>query len=58
LAQVSSYILTEINGKTAENPKAAEGEIWIDPNASGTELPKVEKDTTVVIIDSTTVAIE
>lgn len=58
MAQVSSYILTEINGKAAENPKAAEGEIWIDPNASGTELPKVEKDTTVVIIDSTTVAIE
>jgi cytochrome c oxidase cbb3-type subunit 3 len=31
MAQVSSYILVEINGKTPANPKAAEGDIWIDP---------------------------
>lgn len=34
MAQVASYILTEINGKTPANPKAAEGEIWVDENAS------------------------
>lgn len=28
IAQVASYILSEINGKTPANPKAAEGEIW------------------------------
>ncbi len=33
MAQVASYILTEINGSTAANPKAAEGEIWIDPDS-------------------------
>ena len=31
MAQVSSYVLT-FQGKTAANPKVAEGEIWIDPN--------------------------
>lgn len=30
MAQVSSYILTEINGKTPANPKAAEGDIWVE----------------------------
>ena len=29
-AQVASYILTEINGKTSANPKAAEGDLWVD----------------------------
>lgn len=28
IAQVASFILSEINGKTPANPKAAEGEIW------------------------------
>lgn len=30
MAQVSSYILVEINGKTPANPKAAEGDIWAE----------------------------
>ncbi|SHF57204.1 cytochrome c oxidase cbb3-type subunit 3 [Arenibacter palladensis] len=30
IAQVASYILSEINGKTPANPKAAEGEIWTE----------------------------
>ena len=34
MAQVASYILTEINGKTPANPKAAEGDIWVDENAT------------------------
>jgi cytochrome c oxidase cbb3-type subunit 3 len=28
IAQVASFILSEFNGKTPANPKAAEGEIW------------------------------
>jgi cytochrome c oxidase cbb3-type subunit 3 len=28
IAQVASFIISEINGKTPANPKAAEGEIW------------------------------
>lgn len=31
MAQVSSYVLT-FQGKTSANPKAAEGDIWIDPH--------------------------
>lgn len=57
MAQVSSYILTEISGKTPANPKAAEGEIWIDPDAPEEALPEVEKDSTAIVTDSTTVAI-
>ncbi len=30
MAQVASYILTEITGKTSANPKAAEGDLWVD----------------------------
>jgi len=30
MAQVSSYILTEINGKTPANPKEAEGDVWVE----------------------------
>ncbi|MFS4456014.1 cbb3-type cytochrome c oxidase N-terminal domain-containing protein [Maribacter sp. 2304DJ31-5] len=30
MAQVSSYILTEINGKTPANPKPPEGDIWVE----------------------------
>lgn len=33
MAQVSSYIITEINGTTPANPKAAEGDIWVDEDA-------------------------
>ena len=57
MAQVSSYILTEINGKTPANPKDPEGDIWIDPNAPEKEIPEVEKDSTVIVTDSTTVAL-
>ncbi len=36
IAQVSSYVLT-LGGTTPANPKAAEGDIWIDPDASQSE---------------------
>jgi len=34
MAQVASYILEEINGTTPANPKAAEGDLWVDTSAS------------------------
>lgn len=56
MAQVSSYILTEINGKTPANPKAAEGDIWVDPNSPEKEIvPVQEKDSITIVIDSTSV---
>lgn len=55
MAQVASYVLT-FQGKTPANPKAAEGDIWIDPNAPKDTAPVMEKDSTVIVVDSTTVA--
>jgi cytochrome c oxidase cbb3-type subunit 3 len=50
-AQVGSYILG-FQGTTPAEPKAAEGELWIDPDAPGTEvitnLNEVVKDSTSV----------
>ncbi len=43
MAQVASYVLT-LQGTTAADPKEAEGEIWIDPNAT--------EETTEVVTDS------
>lgn len=57
MAQVSSYILQEIHGKTPANPKAAEGELWVDPNAAKKEMPEQVNDSTAVVNDSTTVAV-
>ncbi|QCW99509.1 c-type cytochrome [Aggregatimonas sangjinii] len=56
MAQVSSYILTEIHGKTAANPKAAEGEIWSGPSAPEKSAPEEgvpvqETDTTSVVMN-------
>lgn len=53
IAQVSSYVLT-LGGTTPANPKAAEGEIWIDPDAPEPE----EQETAPVeqVSDSTDVA--
>ena len=58
MAQVSSYILTEITGKTPANPKAPEGDLWVDPNAPVKEAaPTQEKDSTIIVTDSTTVVL-
>lgn len=53
MAQVASYVLQEINGKTSANPKAAEGDIWIDPNAPAPaiEIPEQVTDTTSVVMN-------
>lgn len=57
MAQVASYVLT-FQGTTPANPKAPEGDIWIDPDAPAKEMPPVqEKDSTAVVNDSTTVAV-
>ncbi len=48
MAQVSSYLLTFL-GTTPANPKAPEGDIWIDPDApadAGEAPPEQEIDTT------------
>lgn len=53
IAQVASYVLT-MGGTTPANPKAAEGEIWIDPDApeeEGSEEVPMEQ-----VSDSTDVA--
>lgn len=52
MAQVASYILVEINGKTPANPKDAEGDIWVDPNAPTQQIKQQISDSTAVIIES------
>jgi len=51
MAQVASYLLT-FQGTTPANPKAPEGDIWVDENAPKQEEAPVEQAT-----DSVTVAI-
>ncbi|WP_103069416.1 cbb3-type cytochrome c oxidase N-terminal domain-containing protein [Aquimarina sediminis] len=53
IAQVASYVIT-LGGTTPAEPKEAQGEIWIDPDAPETETPVEEVPKTVS--DSTTVA--
>ena len=47
IAQVASYVLS-FQGTTPAEPKAAEGEIWVDPNAESAE-PEIQEQ----VIDST-----
>ncbi len=53
IAQVASYVLT-FQGTVPANPKAPEGDIWVDPNAPAEEAP-VEVEATEVVIDSAAV---
>ncbi|MUH34340.1 cytochrome C oxidase subunit III [Zobellia amurskyensis] len=53
IAQVASYVLS-FQGTTAANPKAAEGDLWIDPNAPAPATP-AEETSTEQEIDSTSV---
>ncbi|MBT8184926.1 MAG: c-type cytochrome [Eudoraea sp.] len=57
MAQVSSYVL-KMQGTTAANPKAAEGDIWIDEDAPTQEsvpedekLPESETDSTATVLN-------
>ncbi len=54
MAQVASYILT-FQGTTPAEPKAPEGEIWIDPEA---ETITPEEEVQEATVDSTTVNVE
>ncbi|MEP2240034.1 MAG: cbb3-type cytochrome c oxidase N-terminal domain-containing protein [Maribacter sp.] len=53
IAQVASYVLS-FQGTTPANPKAPEGDVWVDPNAPEQEAP-AEAEATEVVIDSATV---
>ncbi|NAS31495.1 c-type cytochrome [Flavobacteriaceae bacterium R38] len=44
MAQVASFILT-LQGTTPAEPKAAEGEIWVDPDAPKEDNPQIEEAT-------------
>jgi cytochrome c oxidase cbb3-type subunit 3 len=52
MAQVASYVLT-LQGITPANPKAAEGDIWLDENAAKNDIPteamEVKTDSVVTI---------
>lgn len=52
IAQVASYVLSTLNGKTPANPKDPEGEIWTDPNAPAPTTIAPEQ-----AVDSTSVAL-
>lgn len=54
MAQVSSYLLT-FQGTTPANPKAAEGDLWVDENAPIQEDSPEEEAAPVQESDSTTV---
>jgi cytochrome c oxidase cbb3-type subunit 3 len=53
IAQVASYVLT-FEGTTSANPKDAEGDIWVDPNAPNPVTP-VNETSTEQVLDSTSV---
>ncbi|MEX0273957.1 MAG: cbb3-type cytochrome c oxidase N-terminal domain-containing protein [Flavobacteriaceae bacterium] len=56
IAQVASYILTQFPGTTPANPKAPEGEIWEDPNATdntGETPPEQSVDSVTVVTEET-----
>ncbi|MDF4204391.1 cbb3-type cytochrome c oxidase N-terminal domain-containing protein [Maribacter sp. SA7] len=53
IAQVASYVLS-FQGTTPANPKAPEGDVWVDPNAPEQEAP-AEAEATEVVIDSAAV---
>src|SRR5690606_1542501 len=52
MAQVASYVLT-LQGTTPANPKAAEGDIWVDESATET-TPTSEVETAIKTTDSIT----
>ncbi|TSE06537.1 cbb3-type cytochrome c oxidase N-terminal domain-containing protein [Aquimarina algiphila] len=54
MAQVASYVIS-LGGTTPAEPKEAQGEIWIDPDASQEETPKEEIPET--ISDSTSIVV-
>ncbi len=50
IAQVASYVLS-FQGTTPANPKAAEGEIWVDPDAETEVAPEQVSDSLTVAMN-------
>ncbi len=51
MAQVASYVLT-FQGTTPANPKAPEGDLWVDENAPAKEVaPEQETDSVSVVVN-------
>ena len=55
MAQVASYVLT-FQGTTPANPKAPEGEIWIDPEKQQPADDSTQPESNETVTDSTSVA--
>ncbi|MBU3026195.1 cbb3-type cytochrome c oxidase N-terminal domain-containing protein [Zobellia galactanivorans] len=55
IAQVASYVLS-FQGTTPANPKPAEGDLWVDPNATEQPAP-AQENSTEQVIDSTSVTV-
>ena len=55
MAQVASYVLT-FQGTTPANPKAPEGEIWIDPDKQQPVDESTQPESSETVTDSTSVA--
>lgn len=51
IAQVTSYVLTTLNGKEPANPKPAEGDLWVDPNTPANEIPAQVIDSSSVVMN-------
>ncbi len=58
IAQVASYVLENINGKTPANPKEPQGELWVDPNAPMDTMPEKTQDSTAMVKDSVAVVLK
>lgn len=58
IAQVSSYVM-QFEGTTPANPKAPEGEIWVNPNAEEEEVVETnDVDTEVNIVETDSIQTE
>ncbi len=57
MAQVASYVL-QFQGTEPANPKAAEGDQWVDENSGQEAVPQKAQDSTAIANDSTTVVMK
>ncbi len=57
MAQVASYVL-QFQGTEPANPKAAEGDLWVDENTGQEAVPQKAQDSTAITNDSTTVVMK
>jgi cytochrome c oxidase cbb3-type subunit 3 len=57
MAQVASYVL-QFQGTTPASPKAAEGDVWVDEDATPQAVPEQAQDSTAIANDSTTVVMK